>query len=104
MEYLRALERRDRNAILKLVPHDHAASAEVDERIWRFGGAHAAEADVRITADISPYVVGVSIQTAGDGARALAWTENFFWRDGAWWLVLGGKPDRPLSRTERPGP
>jgi hypothetical protein len=105
VEYLHALEKRDSNGILKLVPSDYNAATEVNERLHRFGGAHADAAHIRISADISPQSLSASIRTTGPDGRELAWTENLFWHDGTWKLVLGGRPDgRPASDIQRPEP
>lgn len=103
LEYLRALEARDLNAILKLVPADYDAEREAGERLQRFGGVHAHGASIRITADITPEVLSVTIRTLAPGEREVAWTENLFWSDGKWRLVLGGRRDtRPRSDLQRP--
>jgi hypothetical protein len=105
VEYLRALEARDRSGILELVPDDYDAAGEADERLQRLGGAHAKGAHIRLTAEFSPDILSVSIRTTGADGREVAWTENLFWRDGEWWLVLGGRGDgRPASDTRRPAP
>lgn len=105
LNYLHALEARDPNGILKLVPNDYDAAKEVNERLQRFGGIHANEAQIRITSDISPKVLSASIRTTGPDGQEVAWTENLFWRDGAWKLVLGGRDEgRPVSDIRRPVP
>ncbi len=105
LQYLYALQERDRGGILKLVPADYDAAKDVDDRLQRFGGATASGADIRITQDLSPEVLSATIRTRGADGRQLVWTENLFWRDGAWWLVLGGRPRLlPASDIQRPDP
>jgi hypothetical protein len=103
LQYLYALQERDRGGILKLVPGDYDAAKDVDDRLQRFGGATASGADIRITQDLSPDVLSATIRTRGADGRQLVWTENLFWRDGAWRLVLGGRPPLfPASDIQRP--
>ncbi|WNG61835.1 hypothetical protein F0U59_49330 [Archangium gephyra] len=106
IEYLHALEARDRDGVLRLVPGDYEAAKDVDERLQRFGGAQAAAAHIDITSDLSPEVLTVNIRTVGPGGREMAWTENLFWRDGTWRLLLGGvrSPTRPAADLHRPAP
>jgi hypothetical protein len=105
VEYLQALEKRERGAILKLVPADYEATRMVDERLQLFGGVRTEGADIRITSDISPEVLSVNIRSTGPEGRELVWTENLFWREGAWRLVLGGRGDgRAPADIQRPAP
>lgn len=103
LKYLHALETRDTEGVMRLVPDDDEAAREVEERLQQFGGARESGAQIHMTADLSPDVLSVSIRTATQEGHELAWTENFFWRDGRWWLVLGGRRNgRPVSDTRRP--
>lgn len=107
LEYLRALEAHDEEGVAKLVPEDYDTADAVGDRLRRFGGVRSAEAEIQIGTDISPEVYVVKIRAIGaDGVR-ITWTENLFWRDGAWRLVLGaarrGLPAGiPPASTERP--
>ncbi len=104
-EYLRALEARDRSRILKLV-HGDPDSGKIESRLHRFGGIRVADADVRISADLSPYFLSVSIRTSAADRQGLTWAENVYWHDGRWWLALEvDRPaPRPTSNVERPTP
>jgi hypothetical protein len=105
VRYLQALEQRDGEGILKLVPGDYAAAGDIADRLQRFGGASASGADIRITQDLSAEVVSATIRTRRAGGEELVWTENLFWRDGAWRLVLGGLPGAPpAADLQRPAP
>lgn len=83
VEYLNALERRNRSAVLGFAPPGNDAAKDVDDRLRRFGGACAAQADIHITSDISPHVLSVRIRTVGTDSQELTWTKNLFWQDGS---------------------
>lgn len=106
VEYLNALERRNRSEVLRFAPSGNDAAKDADDRLRRFGGARSAQADIHITSDISPHVLSVRIRTVGTDSQELVWTENLFWQDGSWRLVMGTAshtdlPDPPSS-IERP--
>lgn len=104
--YLNALERQDRSAVLGFAPPGNDAEKDADDRLRRFGGARAAQADIYITSDISPHVLSARIHTIGTDSQGLTWTENLFWQDGSWRLVIGSAPHTdhlgPPSSIERP--
>jgi hypothetical protein len=72
----------------------------------RFGGVRADQANIHITSDISPYVLSARIRTVGTDSHELTWTENLFWQDGSWYLVMGTAPHTdhlgPPSSIEHP--
>jgi hypothetical protein len=105
LEYVRALEANDGARVERLAPRGYDTAEAIDDRLRRFGGVRAAGAKIQIGADISPEVYVVKIQAIGADGREIAWTENLFWRDGAWRLVLGkARGGFPSSTVQRPSP
>lgn len=104
--YLQALERRDRNLLLGTILPGNDATTDIDDRLRQFGGARATQADIRMSSDLSPRAISVAIRTVGSDSQPLAWTENLFWRDGVWHLILGSATRTdlfdPPSSIDRP--
>lgn len=102
LTYLDALQRRDRDAIMRLAPPGYAASGDVDQRLSRYAGVRSDTAQVSVTADISPDVVTAVITCLDAGGGRLQWTENIVWT-GAWHLLIGARPgaSRGSSSTNR---
>ena len=101
-EYLGALEGENPQRLADLVPATDEGQTEVEDRLRRFGGARVGQAEVKITAPQSSTVLAVSIRTVGSDARALAWTENMVWSEGAWRLLLGGACDQRGTKPSGP--
>jgi hypothetical protein len=105
LEYIEALGAKDRDSIARWAPEGYETAEAIDDRLRRFGGVRAAGAKIQIGTDISPEVYVVKIQTLGADGREIAWTENLFWRDGGWRLVLGkARGGFPSSSIQRPAP
>jgi hypothetical protein len=104
--YLNALERQDRSVVQGFAPPGNDAGKDADDRLRRFAGARAARADISITGDLSPDVLSARIHTIGTDSQELTWTENLFWQDGSWRIVMGVAPHAdhlgPPSSIERP--
>lgn len=88
--YLDALENQDAAAIAALAPRQNEATGAAREKVERFGGRPAADADVESTPDFGGTVQRVQITWAGySGSDAVLLVEE----GDAWHVALGENPD-----------
>lgn len=87
--YVRALSKRDRDAIMALrIPADQKDESGVSDRLEKYGGVNPEQAKITIMEGATPWVPIAVIEVQRGGQPPMAWTENLYWDDDEWLLQL----------------
>lgn len=91
--YLNALERRDEQSILMLIPESHIAEQEVKAKVEQLGGHVFHEVRVNYRQEFGPQRAMVTVQGVYSGPlnERVEFREelNLVHIDGRWYLILG---------------